>query len=453
MGIMLERFRDFIKANSLCEEGDLILVAVSGGIDSVVMLDLLINAGFETGIAHCNFHLRGKESEEEADFVESLAADYSVKFHRIDFETGKHAKDEGISIQMAARNLRYTWFEEIRAANKYDFIATAHNQDDILETFFINLSRGTGIRGLAGIPSKSGKLIRPLLFASRENIIDYANLKGLIHREDSSNTSDKYLRNKIRHQLLPMLEEQNPSFRKSLVETISKLSETEKLFRGELENLRKSLLVVSDDRTSLSIPELEKLESKKTILYEILADFNFGSASVEDIVNSLNGPPGKQFFSPTHRLVKDRKDLIITPLKEEENRKYYLDLSEGQVYDPLDLEWVVVDNTDNFKIPKNPNIACLDLDLLDFPLILRHWQKGDYFQPFGMQGIKKISNFLIDEKVSLPDKENTWMLASGHKIIWVIGHRIDEKFRITGKTRQVLMVKYSPGARKDEGVD
>jgi len=405
---------------------------------------LLIDAGFKTGIAHCNFHLRGKESDKDADFVKLLASDYSVKYHIVDFETGKHAEDEGISIQMAARNLRYTWFEEIRTANKYDYIATAHNQDDILETFFINLSRGTGIRGLAGIPSKSGKLIRPLLFASRENIIDHAIRKGLDHREDSSNASDKYLRNKIRHQLLPMLEEQNPSFRKSLMETISNLSDTEKLFREELEDLKKNLLLVSDDRTYLSIPELNKHESKKTILYEILTEFNFGSASVEDIVNSLDGPPGKQFFSPSHRLVKDRKELIITPLKDEENRKYYLDLKEGRIYDPLDLEWLVLDNTDNLKIPKEPNTACLDLDLLDFPLILRHWQKGEYFQPFGMKGIKKISDFLIDEKVSLPDKENTWMLASGQKILWVIGHRIDEKFRITDKTRQVLMVKYSP---------
>ena len=449
MGIMLKRFIDFIRDNSLCEAGDTILATVSGGVDSVVMLDLLIAAGYRTAIAHCNFKLRGNESDADADFVESLAADYSVRFHKIDFQTGKHAADEGISVQMAARNLRYSWFEEIRAVNNYHYIATAHNQDDILETFFINLSRGTGIRGLTGIPSKSGKLIRPLLFASREDIMDHATTTGLSYREDSSNASEKYLRNKIRHRLLPMLEEQNPSFRRSMMETISKLSETEKLFREELDNLKKDLLAISDDRATLSIPEIEKLGSKRTILYEILTNFNFSSASVEDILNSFDGPPGKQFFSSTHRLVKDRNELIITALKEEEDRKYYLDLDEGRTYDPLDLEWIVVENTDNFSIPKDPNIACFDLDLLDFPLILRHWKKGDYFQPFGMQGIKKISDFLIDEKVSIPDKENTWMLASGHKILWVIGRRIDEKFRITGKTRQVLMVKFSPGARKE----
>ena len=438
---MLKNFIEYIEANSLCRATDRILVTVSGGIDSVVLLDLFHASGFETGVAHCNFHLRGEESDGDAAFVKSLATSYASEYHEKDFQTEQYAREEGISIQMAARDLRYQWFEEIRAAFKYDLIATAHNQDDILETFFINLSRGTGIRGLSGIPAKAGKLIRPLLFASRKKILAYTETKDIAYREDSSNASDKYLRNKIRRQLIPMLEEQNPSFRKSLIGTIDNLLETEKMFAEEMARTKKKLLVYKGESVSIRIADLEKLEYRKTVLYEILAEFNFRSASIEDIIRSLRGPSGKKFFSPTHRLVKDRKDLIITTINEDKSRKYYIELYMGQINDPLDLEWIIVDHTRDFHIPKDPNVACLDLDLLNFPLILRHWQKGDYFQPFGMQGMKKMSDFLIDAKVSLPDKENIWLLASGQKIVWVVGHRIDDRFRITTSTKQVLLIR------------
>ncbi|MFC2116932.1 tRNA lysidine(34) synthetase TilS [Bacteroidota bacterium] len=440
---MLKSFREYIEENSLCSTADKILVAVSGGIDSVVLLDLFHASGFETGLAHCNFHLRGEESDGDAAFVKSLAEGYAIEYYEKDFKTEQFAREKGISIQMAARDLRYQWFEEIRKKFHYELIATAHNQDDILETFFINLSRGTGIRGLSGIPVKAGKLIRPLLFASREKILGYAEKKGISFREDSSNTSDKYLRNKVRQQLIPMLEEQNPSFRKSLMETISKLLDTEKVFAEEMKRMKKSLLKYKGESASIRIADLEKLEYRKTVLYEILSDFNFGSASMEDIIHSLSGPSGKQFLSPTHRLVKDREDLILAPLKEDRDRKYYLELDMGQISEPIDLEWVIVDHTENFHIPKDPNVACLDLDLLDFPLILRHWKKGDYFHPFGMEGMKKMSDFLIDAKVSLPEKERVCLLASGQKIVWVVGHRIDDRFRITNHTKQVLLIRHT----------
>lgn len=238
-----------------------------------------------------------------------------------------------------------------------------------------------------------------------------------------------------------MFEEQNPSFRKSLIGTIDNLLETEKIFAEEMARTKKRLLVYKGESVSIRIADLEKLEYRKTVLYEILAEFNFRSASIDDIIRSLRGPSGKKFFSPTHRLVKDRKDLIITTINEDKSRKYYIELDMGQINDPLDLEWIIVDHTRNFHIPKDPNVACLDLDLLNFPLILRHWQKGDYFQPFGMQGMKKMSDFLIDAKVSLPDKENIWLLASGQEIVWVVGHRIDDRFRITTSTKQVLLIR------------
>lgn len=439
---MLEEFRKYIHDHSLCKDGDRVLVAVSGGIDSVVLLNLFNLSGYNTGVAHCNFLLRGEESEGDARFVEDLAASGSLPFHIKDFKTGEFATERGISLQMAARELRYGWFEQVRTENGYDIIATAHNQDDLMETFFINLSRSTGIRGLTGISTRTGSVIRPLLFASRGDITRYAEEKGICFREDSSNASGKYLRNRIRHQLLPFLEEQNPSFRNSLLETMRKLSETERLFSVEMEKIREDLLIREGDRILIRIPELQNLESARTILFELLSEFDFNSASIDDILESIKGPPGKRFFSPTHRLVKDREELILTPLRDEPERRYYLELSGGQIYDPLDLEWILVKRTENFKIPTDPFTACLDMDLLEFPLILRRWQKGDYFQPLGMEGLKKLSDFLIDQKVSIPDKENTWLLTSGETIAWVIGHRIDNRFKITEKTTQILMIKY-----------
>jgi tRNA(Ile)-lysidine synthase len=440
---MLEDFIRFIQSNSLCRQGDKILLAVSGGIDSMVLLHLLFSAGYKPGIAHCNFHLRGAESDGDEKFVKSIAESMDAAFHLKDFDTEQSAAESGISIQMAARNLRYRWFEEIRKSYGYNYIATAHNQDDEIETFFINLSRGTGIRGLTGIPVRSEKVIRPLLFASRESIVDYANEHGVGFREDSSNASDKYLRNRLRHRLIPMLEEENPSFRNALMDTMLKLSETEKLYEKELVQLKQSLLRTEGNRTRLSIPDLSAHVATRSILFEILTDYNFSSQAMEDIIHSLEGPSGKQFLSSTHRIVKDREDLIITPLEIKDERKFYLEKESSRIFEPVDLEWMVVDHTETFHIPNDRKIACLDLQKLHFPLLLRHWQKGDYFQPLGMQGMKKISDYLIDIKVSLPDKERTWLLTSDGKIAWVIGQRIDDRFKVGPETRQVLVIKFT----------
>jgi tRNA(Ile)-lysidine synthase len=440
---MLEKFRLFIQSNDLCQPTDRILLAVSGGIDSMVLLHLFAAAGYTPGVAHCNFHLRGAESDGDEQLVKSVAVNKEAAYYQQDFNTEQSAAESGISIQMAARNLRYQWFEEIRKNHGYDFIATAHNQDDVIETFFINLVRGTGIRGLTGIPLRSGKVIRPLLFASRESIVEYATDHDIRFREDSSNASDKYLRNRLRHQLIPMLEEENPSFRNALMDTMLKLSETEKLYLQELEKLKHRLLRTEGDITRIRIKDLSAYEARRSILFEILTEFNFSSQAMEDILHSLEGPSGKQFLSTTHRVVKDRDDLIITPLDKEEDRKYYLEREAGRISEPVNLEWMVVDHTETFHIPNNRKIACLDLLKLEFPLMLRHWRSGDYFQPLGMQGMKKISDYLIDTKVSLPDKERTWLLTSGSKIAWVIGKRIDDRFKVRPKTRQVLLMKFT----------
>jgi tRNA(Ile)-lysidine synthase len=441
---MLERFRRFIQLHALCRPGDRILIAVSGGIDSMVLLHLYFKAGYKPGIAHCNFHLRADESDGDEAFVRATAERLKAAYHRQDFDTEQYAHESGISLQMAARQLRYRWFEETRNKKAYDHIATAHNQDDVIETFFINLSRGTGIRGLTGIPARSGRIIRPLLFASRASIAGYAVEHHIRFREDSSNASDKYLRNRVRHQLIPMLEEENPSFREALMETIRKLSETEKLYEQELAHIKQGLLHKEGDRIRIPIKGLSAHEARKSILFEILSDFDFSSQSMEDIIHSLDGPSGRQFLSATHRVVRDREDLIITRLDQQEDRKYYLETRAGQITEPVYLEWMVVDHTDTFHIPRDPKIACLDLQKLHFPLILRRWLPGDRFQPLGMKGMKKISDYLIDAKVSVPDKEKTWLLASGNEITWVIGQRIDERFKVRPETRQVLMMKFTP---------
>ena len=439
---MLEQFKSFILEEDLCRPSEKVLLAVSGGIDSVAMLELFREAGYDVGIAHCNFRLRGSESEEDENFVRKLAEKYGLEYHVRDFDTGKTAAEDGISIQMAARNLRYSWFETLRKEHQYDRIATAHNQDDILETFFINLSRGTGIRGLTGIPIRTGKVIRPLLFASRKNIHAYIRKKSLDYREDSSNASDKYLRNMIRHQLIPLMEEKNPSFRQSMAETIEKLKETGILYKREIENMKNQVIRSEAGNTIVDLMKLLRMQPLKTLLFEILAEYNFSSPVMNDVIHALQGTPGKQFFSSTHRLVKDREQLIITPVEESDPKRYYIDMNQESIQDPVHLEWVVVDRTENFNIPNDPKIASLDLDLLEFPLILRHWQQGDYFRPFGMKGMKKLSDFLIDKKVPLPDKEKIWLLCTGQKIIWVVGYRIDDRFRITGNTKQILMIRY-----------
>jgi len=440
---MLEKFRRFVQSNSLCQPNDRVLLAVSGGIDSMVLLHLYIEAGYKPGIAHCNFHLRDAESDGDEKFVKSIAENLDVAYYQEDFNTEQTAAESGISIQMAARNLRYRWFEEIRKRYGYNFIATAHNQDDVIETFFINLSRGTGIRGLTGIPVRSEKVIRPLLFAPRESIVDYATEHNIHFREDSSNASDRYLRNRVRHHLVPMLEEENPSFRNALMDTMLKLSETEKVYERELLQLKQKLVRTEGDRTRISIRDLSAHDARKSILFEILSEYNFSSLAMEDIIHSFEGPSGKQFLSSTHRVVKDRDDLIITYLDKEEKQKFYLERQSGRIAEPVDLEWMVVDHTETFHIPNDPKIACLDLHKLQFPLMLRHWRSGDYFQPLGMQGMKKISDYLIDTKVSLPDKERTWLLTSGSEIAWVIGMRLDDRYKVRPGTRQVLMMKYT----------
>ena len=438
---MIDQFRSFIRDSHLIRKSDKILLTVSGGIDSVVMLDLFARTGYNCGIAHCNFGLRGDESDGDEDFVRQLAYQYDFKFFCKRFNTEEYSQEENISIQMAARKLRYDWFEKVRQSHTFNLIATAHNQDDVLETFFINLARGSGIRGLTGIKVLSGKIIRPLLFAPRSLIEAYVNEHSLSFREDSSNASEKYIRNKIRHKILPLFEEINPAFRNTLMETIQKLRATEAIFYDDINLKRKELISIEEDMISISLDQLRDLPQRKTYLFEFLSEYHFTPKQILDIDDAINATSGKQFFSTTSRLIKDRSKLIITPIGEEENRRYYIGEGTNHIYEPVHLEFILIEHTRNFHIPADSNIACLDFDLLTFPLLLRKWQNGDYFHPLGMKHRKKLSDFLVDQKLSIVEKENLWLLLNNEDIVWVINQRIDERYKITSRTRQVLMIK------------
>ncbi len=437
---MQSDFQIFIDSNKLCNNTDRILLGISGGIDSICMFHLFKQLEFPIGIAHCNFQLRGDESEQDEIFVRNLANEYDIPFFSKRFETKEIAEDEGISIQMAARDLRYDWFEEVRNKYDYNYIAIAHNKDDVIETFLINLTRGSGIKGFTGIKSKSEKIIRPLLFASRNEIVKYLNKNNLEYREDSSNSAVKYSRNLIRHEIIPLFEKINPSFRETIIENISRLKDAETIYIDNIQKTRESVVREENQRILLNLEKLKQLYPLSNFLYEILKPFGFSSSQVTDIIESLNGISGKQFFSSTYRLIKDRTDLIIEEISSINEKHYYIDVDTERFESPVKLYFSKFELNKDFEIIKDSQIGLFDLDIIEFPIILRKWKKGDYFMPLGMQNLKKVSDFFIDNKLSILEKENTWILESGNKIIWIIGYRIDERFKVTDITKNILKI-------------
>ena len=436
---MLDRFLEFIQEKQLFEPHQKVLIAVSGGIDSMVLLHLFEKSESEYGIIHCNFNLRGEESDGDEAFVRDLVLNHGVPSWFKSFDTKEYATLNGISIEMAARELRYDYFEKIRSENNYSYIATAHHLDDLIETFFLNLSRKTGIKGLTGIKEKNGNVIRPLLFAFRNEIEDYARANFLEYREDSSNNDDVFQRNFLRNNILPLFSDWNAAFKKNLLASIDNLKETEQVYSGYIQLEEGKVLKKEDKKMTLDIEELFKVPFPKVLLYEILIGYNFNAAVIAEIFESLTNDSGKQFYSKTHRVVKDRQSLFIVPVEEKEERIYYIEADDIELFQPLDLNIEKVSAKD-FQIIKSEKVASLDLDMLEFPLLIRKWQQGDYFQPLGMKGFKKVSDFFIDEKIPLHEKENTWLLCSGNKIVWIMGLRIDNRFKITHQTQQVLKI-------------
>ncbi len=438
--LMQEEFQKTFYGKNLIAPSHKIILAVSGGIDSMVMADLFSRMENELMVAHCNFSLRGKESDEDEEFVRDYCSRKSMPFVSKRFDTIAYAEENNISIQMAARDLRYNWFYELHHEKNFDFVATAHNLDDQIETFFINLTRGTGIRGLTGISARSGILIRPLIRFTRHRIEAYADRHRISWREDTSNLSIKYIRNKFRHQILPLMKDVNPSFENTMEDNMDKLSKVQSVYLKYIEERKSYILRRSGKQYIIIINTLLKEEFGENILYEILSDLNFSASAIKDIWKSLEASPGKKFYSDTHRLIKDREELIIEAKKPSEEKKYYIDQEQKEVNVPLHLSIAYSENK-NFEIPPYPDIACLDADKLDFPLIIRKWHPGDYFHPLGMSSTKKLSDFFIDNKFSIPQKENTWLLCSGQDIAWIIGHRIDERFKIRDETRNVMKIQ------------
>ncbi len=433
----------FVESRNIISTTDTILLAVSGGIDSVVLVDLFHKAKFRFAIAHCNFGLRGKDSDEDAEFVQRLAVLMHVPFFSEKFDTSTVALQKGISIQMAARDLRYAWFEKIRQDNNFDYVATAHHLDDQVETFLINLIRGTGIAGLHGIPVKNGTIVRPLMFAYRKDIMQYANNNQIGYRTDQSNSETKYLRNKLRHEVIPLLCTINPDFSHGLTESIRRISEFELIGNRTLQDWRQDVLTTDGTDKFVDITSLIKLKPIEPYAWELLSPFNFNETQVSNLLSSLEKENRKIFDSSTHRLVKDRGRLVISlliPKKQERPVKIMPFAFRKRITKPLALSFERMNEVKNYEIPATINTASLDFDKLQFPLTIRKWQAGDTFFPLGMKKKKKLSDFFIDQKFTLKEKEQTWLLCSGDNIAWIISHRIDHRFRVTTTTREILRV-------------
>jgi tRNA(Ile)-lysidine synthase len=439
--LMYQQFLEYLDDHRLCDPNDTILVGVSGGIDSMVMLHLFLRAGFRVGIAHCNYGLRAGESDRDEAFVRQIARDHQLPFHVQHFDTLAYSEQHGLSVQMAARKLRYNWFQKLRDQHGYQAIAIGHNKNDQAETFLINLSRGTGLKGLTGMKQKNGRFIRPLLFASRQEIEEYSHQQGVAFREDSSNRTVKYSRNKIRHQVIPVFQEMNPRFLDTMIENIERLKEIYTVYRMAIDE-QKSRLIKQQGGDVYIKKDVKALRAHETFLFEILKEYGFTGDVVRSVAEGLDGTPGKTYYSPSHKLVRDREWLILTPLAGERQERYYIEAGQEEVDRPVRLKLRSVDPS-GYDIPRDPNIASVDRDKVSFPLILRKWQQGDYFKPLGLDHLKKLSDFFVDRKYSLVDKQRVWLLTSGEKIVWVLGDRLDDRFKVDEHTREILEITYS----------
>lgn len=435
---MKEQIQQYIIQHQLLSGEKPVVVGISGGADSVALLHILVSLGYKCIAAHCNFNLRGDESFRDEQFTIDFTKRLQVPLCKISFETNKYAQENRLSVEMAARELRYRWFEELLNTYDADAVAVAHHRDDSVETLLINLTRGSGLTGLTGIKPKNGNVVRPLLCVSREDIYAYIENNGLEYVTDSSNSSDIYTRNFIRLKVIPLLEEINPSVKASLARTANHLYDASLIYNHSIEEARK--VIIQNNRLSISV--LLSFPAPATILYEMLKPYGFSRTVCESIFTVLEKDSGKIFYSSTHRLLKDRSDLLIDVLSGEDNRAYLINLEDDNVDLPVELKPEIVVIKEDYQIEKDKKFAYFDFDKLSFPLVLRHWQEGDWFVPFGMKGKKKISDYFNDKKFSLFDKEKTWLLCSGQDVIWIVGERTDNRYRIEKTTKRVLKLKF-----------
>jgi tRNA(Ile)-lysidine synthase len=435
----VKNFVDFIEKNILFNPDSKILAAVSGGMDSVLMAHLLKAAGYNFGIAHCNFQLRGDEAISDQHFTEGLAKQLSVPFHTVDFDTKKYAAERKISIQMAARELRYQWFGQISQQAGYDVIALAHHQNDAIETILLNFTRGTGIAGMHGILPKNGQIVRPLLFLNREDVQDIVRSNNLEYVEDSSNSLTKYARNKIRLEVIPKLKELNPALEKTFEHNLEHFRSLEILLEQKLAALKSEIFIRHNEEIYLPIEKVKNLYPQRLLLFGLLREYGFNETAVDDVIASLDKHSGRVFEAPGFILVLDRDQLILT--KRQTVHVGEVSINEGQHEVNFGRYRLNILHDDSPLIIKdNPMAVSIDSDWLVYPLTLRHWQQSDFFQPLGMKTRQKLSDFFIHQKIPLHEKMQIPLLVNGNgDIVWIGGYRPDERYKVSKKTKKVTI--------------
>ncbi len=455
---LLKQFQQYIKQQNLFQPKDKLLLAVSGGVDSVVLCELCKQAGYDFTIAHCNFQLRGEESERDENFVKELGKKYDVEVWVKKFDTEKYAGENKLSIQVAARELRYSWFSELLTKVKSDlnsefpnsqfpipdYLITAHHANDNIETLLMNFFKGTGINGLHGILPKQGNIIRPLIFAKKEALAEFALTNNLSFVEDSSNASDKYTRNYFRNQLIPDLQKVFPQVADNLLNNIERFREIEMLYQQSVDLHKKKLLEKKGKEIHIPVLKLLKTTPLHSVVYEIIKAYGFTAYQTEEVVALLKSETGKYIQSATHRILKNRNRLIIAPNENTEAETILIEQNNKSVEFQQGKISIELLSTTNHKLQTTNLAAQLNAAEIKFPLLLRKWKQGDYFYPLGMQKKKKLSRFFIDQKLSLTQKEKTWVLEMDKKIIWVVGMRIDDRFKITESTKNILQINLIP---------
>lgn len=429
---MLDKFEKHIKDNFSNLLVAPFILACSGGVDSVLLVHLCAKLKLDFAIAHCNFRLRGEESDRDELFVQNLAKQLNIKFYITHFDTIGYINKNKVNVQIAARELRYAWFAELLNENKISTLVTAHHADDNLETFLINLSRGTGINGLTGIPEKTEAISRPLLRFSRQQILQYAKSENLKWVDDSSNKEVKYLRNKIRHEVVPLLKELHPTFLENFEKTRTHLADSSKILDNHIQSLKARMFIAYKGGYRIAIAGLQVLRPQKAYLYGFFKEYGF--TAWDDILRLLSGLSGKEVRSKSHRLIRDREDLLLEKLTDSEQGVFKIEEGQRALKNPLELTIAEVDTINEI----GDHILYVDKEALKYPLVVRKWEKGDYFYPFGMNGKKKLSKYFKDEKVDILSKEKQWILCSENDIVWVIGRRSDQRFVVTSKTAQIV---------------
>ena len=436
---MLTAFEEHLKHHFPELYHQKILLAVSGGLDSMVLVDLCLKSSLNISIAHCNFKLRAEESDAEERFVVDFAKNHNLTVFSEQFDTNKFVENSKLSVQMAARQLRYDFFEQLRTQHHFDTLLTAHHADDNLETFFINLNRGSGIDGLVGIPEKNKHIIRPLLPFSRAQILIYAKANAVKWCTDSSNADVKYQRNHLRHELIPVLKTVFPSFIDGLSSTQAHLKASQNLLQNHLKDVEKKIIESSNsEEVHYSIVELKKLQPLRAYLYPLFHQFGF--TDYDELFNLVNAQSGKQIHSETHTILKNRTSLILT--KKKSNERFYMIIEDKNAFINLDQFGLALQLQSGSVLKQSSQQTIfLDLDKIQFPLVLRSWSEGDFFHPSGMSGKKKLSKYFKDEKLSLIQKAKVLLLCSNEAIVWVVGMRSDARFLATSKSKNILKIK------------